>query len=285
MVGIWKKRSAAMTILSIVILLTVPIGLARAGPREQSPKSAEKTTPADAAATSSKSSHLVGKNGPRFKSFAISLDQTGNDQNMHLKTAVLVKPLRTDHFFVAFAASAPLIKQDGASKGGLHIADRPMDRGSGFQNFHNAQDPGLGTDWMVMTDWPQAFRLLPVDRDVHFNWMPDMGDTTGWHSKMELIFLPADLWTVRAVLSMAQDAPGHNPYLSTADAHSARVGMAIDVDYQIFKTIALGFDYGHYRYGRTFRAAASDADSSANPSNPDGPVRSDSFTARLTIRF
>ncbi len=278
---IWKKYLTAMALLT---LLTGWSGMAWADPQGQTTKSAEKATD-DGVVVKSTSPSSVGKDGPGLKGFAISLDQSDEDQSLHLKTAVLVKPLRTDHFFVAFSASAPLMKTNGTSTAGFYYADHPIDRHQGFQSFHNAEGPDTVSDWLVMTDWPQANRLLPVNREMHFNSMQGMNGNTKWLSKMELIFLPADQWTVRAILSMAEDDPEYRQFSSSSDAHSVRIGMTIDVDYQIFKSIALGFDYEHYRYGRTFRSATGDADSSPDPSAPDGAKQSDSFTARLTIRF
>jgi hypothetical protein len=102
---------------------------------------------------------------------------------------------------------------------------------------------------------------------------------------MELIFLPADQWTLRAMLSLAHDVPEYRQFLSAEDEPSARIGMAIDVDYQIFNSIALGFDYGHWRYGRDFSAAAGNTEASPKDADSDQSVQSDTFSARLTIRF
>jgi len=278
---IWKKYSTVLAILSLLTLLSAWSTVAWAGSQEQTAKASGKATPNDEPTMKPKSSHSVGDDGIGFKGFAISLDQADGDPNLHLKTAVLVKPLKTDHFFVAFAASTPLLKNNGSSTDGLYVSDRSMDRSPGAGAFNITRGPRMGSDWVVLMDWPQADRLLPVAQEMHFSWMPEMRGKAGWHSKMELIFLPADQWTVRAILSMAQGAPEYRHFLSSDDPHSARIGMTIDVAYQMFNTIALGFDYGQYRYGRTFRAA----EISPAPSNPDGPVRSESFTARLTIRF
>ncbi len=275
---ICKKYGIWMTLLT---LLASWSGLAWADPKGQTTKSPDRAAGASVEVKST-SPPSVGKDGPGIKGFAISLDQADKDQNLYLKTAVLVKPLRTDHFFVAFSASAPLMNTNESSTAGAYLPDHSVDIPQGLQSFHIASEPGTVSDWLVMTDWPQANRLLPVDREMHFNSMQGSGGNTKWLSKMELIFLPADQWTVRAILSMAEDDPEYRQLSSSSDAHSARIGMTIDVDYQIFKSIALGFDYEHYRYGRTFKSATGDAD--ASPDH-DGAKQSDSFTARLTIRF
>lgn len=280
-----KIYSTALVFASLLILLAAWSGLAWADSQEHSTKTSDQKAADDRGAGASTTSYIIKPDDPGFKGFAISLGRADDDKLLHLKTAVLVKPLRTDQFFVAFAASAPLINTNGASAAERYGAGLSLGGPQGLRQFHTGESTGSGSDWLVMADWPKTSRLLPVDRETDFHGLPVMSDSSGWHSKMELIFLPADQWTVRAILSMAQDAPEYRQFLASDDAHSARIGMAIDVDYQIFKTIALGFDYGHYRYGRTFRAATGDAEVSPNTSNLDGPIRTDTFTARLTIRF
>lgn len=220
-----------------------------------------------------------------LKGVAFSMEDAGDDDGLRLKTAVLVKPLKTDQFFVAFAASAPLTINKGTPHNNAHAAVPSLDWNNGFYPPHSNPDRATASDWLVIANWPQPNRLLSMDRNTNFRWTPEMGGSMGWSSQMELIFLPADQWTVRAILSLAHDVPEYRQFLSPGDEHSTRFGMAIDVDYQIFNSIALGFDYGHWRYGRIFSTATGDAEVSPNEPDADDPVQSDTFTARLTIRF
>lgn len=282
---IGNKHKTVMVSLGLLFLLSTWSGAVWADPQEQPRQGSDQVAADKKDAADPKQDQPLGEDGRGLKGFALSLGSAGDDHRLHLKTAVLVKPLRTDHFFVAFAASTPLMKNSGSSTADLYGIDYPVDGSQGGHAYRNQHALDSGSDWLVMTDWPLTNRLLPASQETGLNWMPKMGEDTAWHSKMELIFLPADQWTVRAILSMARDAPKYRQFYSNRSTHSARVGMAIDVDYQIFKSIALGFDYGHYRYGRTFMDAAGDAEISPVPSNPDGPLRSDTFTARLTIQF
>ncbi len=280
-----NKHITMMAVAGILILLAAGSQQAWAGSQEAAREASERKAADQRDAVVSKASPTVDEDGPGFKGFALTLDRTGGDQSVNLKTSVLVKPLKTDHFYVAFGASAPLLKNNGSSNTDLYGADFSGAWEQDFQAFHVQHGTDTGSVWLVMADWPQADRLLPTDGEMNFNRLSEMNTDRGWNSKMELIFLPADQWTVRAILSMAHDAPEHRRSLSTREALPARVGMAIDVDYQIYKSIALGFDYGHYRYGRTFMDATGDTEMSPDELNSDGPVRSDNFTARLTIRF
>jgi hypothetical protein len=280
-----RTHITAFAALSLLILWAAGPGTAWAGPPEKSRIASDAAVGADkddaAPAQTSPSEH--DKRG--LKGVAFSMEDAGDDDGLRLKTAVLVKPLKTDQFFVAFAASAPLINNKGTVPAKVRAALPSRDWNNRLYPPYSNPDRETASDWLVITDWPQSRRLFQMDREQNVNWIPEWRGPAGWHSKMELIFLPADQWTVRAIFSLAHDAPEYRQFLSSGNKPSARIGMAIDVDYQIFNTIALGFDYGHWRYGRTFSTATGVTEISPDESGTDEPVQSDTFTARLTIRF
>ncbi len=277
--------SAAIVALILLFQSAPGPGLAWAGPHEGSANGSNAGIKGPKDEFDWKPTVQLNEDGRGFKGLAVSLEDAGDNKGLHLKTSVLVKPLKTDQFFVAFAAAAPLGNNEGSPPVGDQVAMSLQDRSSGVYAPHFNPDRETASDWLVVTDWPQSSRLLASDRDLRFNWMPEMSGHIGWHSKMELIFLPADQWTIRAILSLAHDPSEYRQLFSMGDESSTRIGMAIDVDYQIFNSIALGFDYGHWRYGRSFNAATGDGDLSPNQTNSDKPLQSDTFTARLTIRF
>jgi hypothetical protein len=285
MARLGKTYSAAIAVLGLLMIWAPCPKRAWAGPLENSRMVSDSGAGGDEDEAASKATPPKKKDGRGFKGFAVSLDDVRDNHGLRLKTAVLVKPLKTDQFLVAFTASAPLIHRKGPPFADVHVTLPLRERNNGFHPPYLTPDRETVSDWLVIADWPQSGRLLPIDRGTDFIWIPEMDGSTRWHSKMELVFLPADQWTVRAILSMARDRPQYRQFLSSGDQPSARIGMTIDVDYHFFDTIALGFDYGHWRYGRTFSGLTGDADSSPNPSNPDGSHRSDTIAARLTIRF
>lgn len=280
-----KTYSAAIAVLGLLMIWAAYPRRAWAGPPEKSQVVSDSGTGGNEDDAAPRPASQMKNDGRGFKGFAVSLDDARNDHDLRLKMAVLVKPLKTDQFLVAFAASAPLAYRRGRPPADVHVTMPLQERNNGFLPPYLTPDRETVSDWLVIADWPLSSRPLPIDRGMNFSRIPGKGGPARWHSKMELVFLPADQWTVRAILSMAKNTPQYRQFLSSADEPSARIGMAIDVDYQIFNTIALGFDYGHWRYGRSFAALTGGADSSPNPSNPDRPNRSDTITARLTIRF
>ncbi len=280
-----KTHIATFVALSLLILWTAGPGLTWAGPPETSRIASASGAGGDRekAAPTKTSQTVHDRRG--LEGVAISVRDAGDDSGLRFKTEVLVKPLKTDQFFVSFAASAPLnnIKETPSPK--APAASLSQDWNNSFSPPHSNPDQESASDWLVITNWPQSRRLFSMDRNENFRWTPEMGSPRGWASKMELIFLPADQWTIRAMLSLAHDVPEYRQFLSSEDETSARIGMAIDVDYQIFNSIALGFDYGHWRYGRDFSAAAGTTEASPKESDSDPSVQSDAFSARLTIRF
>jgi hypothetical protein len=280
-----KTHIAAFVALSLLILWTAGPGLTWAGPPATPRSASDSGTGGDQekAAPTQTSQSTQDRRG--FKGVAISVQDAGDDTGLRLKTEVLVKPLKTDQFFVSFAASAPLNNNKETLSPKAPAAPLAQDWNNGFSDQHSNPDQESASDWLVITNWPQSRRLFSMNHNENFRWAPKMGGPRGWSSKMELIFLPADQWTIRAMLSLAHDVPEYRQFLSSGDETSARIGMAIDVDYQIFNSIALGFDYGHWRYGRDFSAAAGSTEASSKESNSDQSLQSDSFSARLTIRF
>jgi hypothetical protein len=280
-----KTHITAFVALSLLILWTAGPGLTWAGPPTTSRNASDSGAGGDQKTTAPVRTSQSMHDSRGLKGVAIAVQNAGDDNGLRLKTEVLVKPLKTDQFFVSFAASAPLNNNKETLSPQAPAATLSQEWNNGFSTPHSNPDPEGASEWLVITNWPQTRRLFSMNRNENFRWTPEMAGPRGWSSKMELIFLPADQWTIRAMLSLAQDVPEYRQFLSPGDEHSARIGMAIDVDYQIFNSIALGFDYGHWNYGSDFSTAAGSNEASSKESNSDQTVQSDTFSARLTIRF
>lgn len=280
-----KTHIATFVALSLLILWTAGPGLTWAGPPAASRNASDSGAGGDQVKAVSTQTSQTMRDRRGLKGVAVSVQDAGDDNGLRLKTEVLVKPLKTDQFFVSFAASAPLNNNKETPFPKAPAAPLSPDWNNGFYTPYSNPDQDSASEWLVITNWPQSRRLFSMDRNENFRWTPEMGAPRGWASKMELIFLPADQWTLRAMLSLAHDVPEYRQFLSAEDEPSARIGMAIDVDYQIFNSIALGFDYGHWRYGRDFSAAAGNTEASPKDADSDQSVQSDTFSARLTIRF
>lgn len=280
-----RTHIATFVALSLLILWTAGPGLAWAGPPTTSRIASDSAAGGGQEKTAPPQATQAVHDTRGLKGVAVSVRDAGGDNGLRLMTEVLVKPLKTDQFFVSFAASAPLNHNKETLSPKAPAAPLSLDWNNGFSTPHASPDQENASEWLVITNWPQSRRLFSMNRNENFRWTPEMGGPRGWSSKMELIFLPADQWTIRAMLSLAHDVPEYRQFLSPGDESSARIGVAIDVDYQIFNSIALGFDYGHWNYGSDFSAAAGNTEASSEDSKSDQSVQNDTFTARLTIRF
>ena len=242
-----RTHIATFVALSLLILWTAGAGPTWAGSPATSRNASDPGAGGDQEKAAPTQTSQTMHDSRGLKGVAISVQDDGDDNGLHLKTEVLVKPLKTDQFFVSFSASAPLNNSNEAPLPKAPAVPLSQDWNNGFSTPHSDPDQETASEWLVITNWPQSRRLFSMNRNENFRWTPEMGGARGWASQMELIFLPADQWTIRAMLSLAHDVPEYRQFLSSGDEPSARIGMAIDVDYQLFNSIALGFDYGHWR--------------------------------------
>lgn len=279
-----KIKTTALVLLCLFTSWAVIPDPADAGPEGRSSAVSDSGSKLDSTGDPPRKSRHKEQERPGLKGFALSLDGDSGDHRLRIKTAFLVKPLKTDNFFVAFATAAPLLDHS-TSKADSHIVQQPNGHSDDAQSLRFSQNPNEASEWMVIADLPRASMLNSGTSHRIFNWMPELDGDSSWHSKVEFIFLPADQWTVRAILSMAHDAPEDRQYLSSRETHATRIGMGIDVDYQILKSMALGIDYDHYRYGGLFPPGQADANLATNGSDSNGSNRGESIAARLTIRF
>lgn len=211
----------------------------------------------------------------RLKGYGFSLQSTDDTTGVQLKTAVLIQPLKTDNFTVAFAASAPLLKNKettiqpyGADGKALQVSDGSADSG-----------------WLVLTDPDRSSRYKSLFRGDTFISGSAFDADNSWLSKVELIFWPADQWTMRAIFSMEHGDAADAAFLSSQMIDQSRFGVAIGVDYRILKSMVLGFDYGRYRSGQGFKSSLGDEDKALQHAAEDSPLESQFFSARLQIQF
>lgn len=200
-------------------------------------------------------------------------------------TSVLLKPLRTDQFYVAFAAGASRIKNDQTSSALPYGAHRSETRQSDSQRPAQEVRHNPMAGWMVLTDLLGSDTPLPVIPSINPIVASKVVGHDHWFSKLELIFLPTDQWMVRAILSLDQDTSSLLPSFSSLMNQAPRMGMAIHVDYQIVKRLALGLDYGHYTYGRLSIPAKADVQPSNTIRGAGDQLDEQVVGAHLTIHF
>lgn len=225
--------------------------------------------------------------GPKAKRglrrHVLSLNNDG--RGVQASTSVLIKPLRTDQFYVAFAAGSPKMKSKQPLSAPPVSAYRSQMQESDFQMSDQDNQQNSMADWVVVADLQGSESPLPAIANYNPVEGSNMAGQNHWYSMLELIFLPADQWTVRAILSMDQDPSTLQPSFSALMPKPSRMGMAIHVDYQIVKRLVLGLDFSHYTYGRTSSSTKVDVQHS-NTSHPnDDLFESQAVSAHLTIHF
>ena len=218
-----------------------------------------------------------------LKGVTLSLGRPDYTTGVHLETAVLIKPLNMENFFVTFAAGKPVAPNRShtvsAATPEHQLRGPPIKTLSGS----NRRDLGMGWTTALYPQRPTNERL--ADQRMTANWKTGIGDGTNWYSKVALAYSPSQQWTVRAVLSMEYSDLKNLPLLSSHIVDQSRIGMAIDVDYQILESMILGFDYGHYHSGQNFEADAIASKKTLQQVPENDPTQGQVFSAKLKIRF
>lgn len=202
-----------------------------------------------------------------------------------LGTAVVLKPLQTDRLTVAFSAGNPLVIKD----------NRPTTERFGMPAMHmhasdnqirlNTQSPDRRIEWLVFTNMAWATPLGSVVLEPPINGVSSEDMESGWTSQVTLVFLPADQWAVRALVSMEHHGLNTIAPLSAEAIDQSRIGMAIGVDYKILENMRMDFGYGLFRNAGHFKTALSDSDKTDGPTGKSDHPEIQIFSARLKIRF
>ncbi len=268
---VYWAAAAAVVQLAVVTLLPVP---ALSDSRSSSP--------------SSKGIVLEGSLQPNAAAYQIQLRPKLNNlfplgpssetSGIHLETAVLIKPLKTENLIVSLAAGTPLSNTETGTALRTSFTPKPI-------RLSGNRGPGTKTIWasstqMKRTPYPSlADKLTTIDLEPHIE------GRTNWYSKLGLAYSPSKQWTVRAVLSMEYSDVKNLPLLSSHIVDQSRIGMAIDVDYRILESMILGFDYGHYRSGQSYESNALAPKETRQDISGNDLTQGPFFSARLQIRF
>jgi long-subunit fatty acid transport protein len=112
-----------------------------------------------------------------------------------------------------------------------------------------------------------------------------VGMESGWTSQVVLVFLPADQWTVRALVSVEHQDLNTIAALSAEAIDQSRIGVAIGVDYKIMESMRMDFGYGLFRNTDHFKTALPESHKTdglaGNGDHPGIQI----FSARLKIKF
>ena len=211
----------------------------------------------------------------------VSIRGGGDTEALQLSTTVLIRPLKTDTFTLAFTASTPLLESVRTAPERTAGDTRAVERHSGRRTVLLDRSQDAGVDWMILTHAGPADTYASSMLDGVLS--PAAQDQTGrlWRSRVELVYWPADQWTVHAVVSMELSDLKTAPGLRAQIFEQPRIGMAVGVDYRILESLVL--DLGYCRYLRA--DASSNPGSTAKPSAEKDLETIQVFTAGFKIHF
>lgn len=204
---------------------------------------------------------------------------------LNLGTAVVLKPLQTDRFTLAFTAGKPLGKKDTCPTTERFTMPKMGMDASRNQIRLNTQSPDRRIEWFVFTNMAGGTPFESIVLEPPVSGVSSAGMESGWTSQVTLIFLPADQWTVRALVSMEHHDFNTIAPLSAGAIDQPGIGMAIGVDYKILESVRLDFGYGLFRDACRFETALSDSDKTDELTDKGDHPEIQIFSARLKIRF
>lgn len=204
---------------------------------------------------------------------------------LNLGTAVVLKPLQTDRLTVAFSTAKPLGKKDTRPTTERFTMPEMRIHASDNQIRLNTQSPDSGIAWLVFTNMVGAIPFESVVLEPPINGVSSVGIESGWTSQVTLVFLPADQWTVRALVSIEHHNLNTIAPLFAEAIDQARIGMAIGVDYKILEKVRLDFGYGLFRNADRFKTALSDSGKTDDLTDKGDHPEIQIFSARLKIKF
>jgi hypothetical protein len=218
-----------------------------------------------------------------LKGVTLSSGRPDETAGVHLETAVLIKPLNTENFCVSFAAGKPVAPN--RSHAVSAATSEPQLRGPSIKTLSGSDSRDHAMDWTTAADPEKPTNERLADQSTAANWEHRIGDGTNWYSKVALAYSPSQQWTIRAVLSMVYSDLKNLPLLSSHIVDKSRIGMAIDVDYQIIESMILGFDYGHFHSGQNFGSDAIASKKTLQQVPGNDFTQGQVVSAKLKIRF
>lgn len=223
---------------------------------------------------------ISGRNGRRASTM-----EGDKPAGLNLGTAVVLKPLQTDRLTVAFTAGSPSVRSDHRPinepftmlKMHMHLSDNQIQL--------KTHRPDKRIEWLVFTNMAGAAPFRSVVLEPPVNGVSSAGLESGWTSQVTLVFLPADQWTVRALVSVEHHDLNSIVPISAEAIDESRIGMAIGVDYKILENMRMDFGYGLFRNADHFKTASSDSGKTDDLTDKGDYPQIQIFSARLKIKF
>ncbi|MGD9368300.1 MAG: hypothetical protein PVH87_21550 [Desulfobacteraceae bacterium] len=214
-----------------------------------------------------------------------SMEDGDKPAGLDLGTAVVLKPLQTDRFTVAFAAGKPLGKMDTCPTTERFTGPKMRMHASDNQIRLNTISPDRRIEWLIFANMAGVTPFKSIVLEPPVNGVSSASMEVGWTSKVTLIFMPADQWTVRALVSMGHHGFNTISPLSAEAIDQPSIGMAIGVDYKILESVRLDFGYGLFRNDCRFETALSDSGKTDDLADKGDHPEIQIFSARLKIEF